>query len=505
MSSPATFLTRPHTRSSGTYARPQPSELPAASSDAQPSAFRPDSVPPAIHIEDSLHYTDKMKSSPSPPTTLSPSPALRCAPSVYQRRNFRFFGRSTSAHIATSKPQQRKRLVKKSVSQPTFEIVSPISARLSKVAEVEAEQLGLQLAEAVAAIKQGSTNVKLARVSDEDARSALNSPAETEKGPTRTSNACDQPRTSNAHRPPTKRWSHAPLLPELDFGSFSSASGQLFEPETHEPPPKAKIYVAALSDIRSGSASEKYTSKDPSRLTYRCDIHAQNGASHQSVDQACQKVVTNAGGRILNSYFYPGGFLYSLPTEIPEPITSCELPTLGAKIGVEGWTTFPEPGFNGLRMHPPDGRLGTERPVAMSEMEEALKSRQNNDLERVDAWVHSEGAAVTMGLMDEDNGKMTGKGDEEGSGTTHKAVEIGVADATPTRKATLARSLKTIRRRASEATRTITGDSSPPKKDQSPGNISDNRYTVVLDGSGSDSESGAEEWESVRSKLDSVR
>jgi hypothetical protein len=97
------------------------------------------------------------------------------------------------------------------------------------------------------------------------------------------------------------------------------------------------------------------------------------------------------------------------------------------------------------------------------------------------------------------------KGDEQGSGTTHKAVEIGVADATPIRKATLARSLKTIRRRASEATRTITGDSSPPKKDQSPGNISDNRYTVVLDGSGSDSESGAEEWESVRSELDSVR
>jgi hypothetical protein len=498
MSSPATFLARPLTRVSGTYLRLHPPELPVVSDDARPSAFRPDSVSPAFHIEDPLRYADKMKSSPSPPTTISPSPTPKCAPSARQKTKFPFFGRSASTHIASSKPQ-RKRLVKKSLSQPTFEIVNPSRARPNEIAEVEAAQLGLQLAEAVAAIEQGSSNVKLARASDDDARSSLNKPEEKEK------EEPDLPRSSDAEQPQTKRWSHAPLLPELDFGSFSSTSSQFFDPKPHEPPSKATINVSALSDIRSGSASEKYTSKDPSKLTYRCDIQAQHGASHRSVEQACQKVVTNAGGRILNSYFYPGGFLYSLPTEIPEPITSCELPTLEAKIGVEEWTAFPAPGFNGLRMHPPEGRLGTERPVAMSEMEEALKSRQNNDLERVDEWVHSEGVAITMGLMDEDSRKKTVKGDKEGSGTTHKAVEIGVADATPLHKATLARSLETIRRRASEATRTITGDSSPPKKDQSPGNCSDNRYTVVLNASGSDSESGAEEWESVRSELNSIR
>jgi hypothetical protein len=389
--------------------------------------------------------------------------------------------------------------MKKSLSQPTFEIVNPSRAIPNRIAEVEAEQLGLQLAEAVAAIEQGSSNVRLARASNDDARSSLDKLEDKER------KEPDHPQSSDTERPQTKRWSHAPLLPELDFGSFSSTSSQFFDPKTQEPPPKATINVSALSDIIYGSASEKYTSKDPSKLTYRCDIQAQNGASFRSVEQACQKVVTNAGGRILNSYFYPGGFLYSLPTEIPEPITSCELPTLEAKIGVEGWTAFPAPGFNGLRMHPPDGRLGTERLVAMSEMEEALKSRQNNDLQRVDAWVHSEGVATTMGLVDEDSGKTTVKGDEQGSGTTHKAVEIGVADATPSSRATLARSLETIRRRASEATRTIKGDSSPPKKDQSPGTCSDDRYTVVLDAPGSDSESGAEEWESVRSELDSIR
>jgi hypothetical protein len=64
MSSPATFLARPHTRASGTYSRPHHSELPTDSSDARPSACRPDSVSPALHIQDPLHYADKMKSSP---------------------------------------------------------------------------------------------------------------------------------------------------------------------------------------------------------------------------------------------------------------------------------------------------------------------------------------------------------------------------------------------------------------------------------------------------------
>jgi hypothetical protein len=76
---------------------------------------------------------------------------------------------------------------------------------------------------------------------------------------------------------------------------------------------------------------------------------------------------------------------------------------------------------------------------------------------------------------------------------------------TPLRKATLTKSLETIRQRAIH-----TVESSPTTSDnvQSPGNSNSRRYTVLLNAidsdSDSDSDSGAEEWESVRSALDSL-
>lgn len=492
-SSPNNMLARLSTRFSGTYSSPfRTSDTPTIRYDARPPTARPDPASADCHIEDSLPYADKMKSSPSPPTTISPSPLPRRAPSIRQKTNFRFFDRSASARVAPSKAK-RKRLVKKSLSQPTFEIINPSEAKRNVAAEDDAAQLGLQLAEAVAAIKQGSTNVKLARASEVDATQALDTPAEEQE------EEYNQPPPIEAAQQPAKRWSNAPLLPELDFGSFSSESNHLLNLEALEPSPKATIYISALSDRRSGSVDVSNTSKNPSKLTYRCDIHAKNGASHHSVEQACQKVVTDAGGRILNSYFYPGGFLYSLPPNTVEPITSCQLPTLEAKIGVEGWTAFSEAKFDGLRLHPPGGRPCTDRPVATSEMEEGLKSREKNKLRLIDAWVESEGVAMAVQPSDNSIAKVTEQDDGERGCFSHKAAESDNANSTPSRKATLARSLETIRRRASVATRTLEDKSTSPKTAQSLGKSSDNRFTVVLDASDSDSGSGAEEWESVRS------
>lgn len=467
ISSPTDMLARPPTRTSGTYSSP----------------FRP----PNVHIEDALPHADNMKTSSSP-TTISPSPAPRRAPSLRQKPNFRFFDRSSSARVAPSK-HTRKRLVKKKLTQPIFEMMNPSEAQRSVAAEDDAAQLGLQLAEAVAAIQQGSTNVKLARASGYVAR-ALDSPVEKEE------------EVEEYEQRPTKRWSNAPLLPELDFGSSSSQSNHLFDLEALEPPPKATIYISALTDKRSGSADEPNTSKNPSKLNYRCDIHAQNGASHYSVEQACQKVVTDSGGRILNSYFYPGGFLYTLPPNTPEPITSCQLPSLEAKIGMECWMAFSEAKLDGLRLHPPGSGLGSDRPVATSEMERGLKSREKNKLRLVDAWVESDGVAMTVESSSSSIEKVTEKDDRERGCLSLKAAASGDANWTPSRKATLARSLETIRRRASVATRTLEDKSTPSKAAHSPGKSSDNRFTVVLDASDSDSGSGAEEWESVQSEFD---
>lgn len=427
-----------------------------------------------------------MKSTPSPTATKSPSPAPQLALSSSQKGKFMGFGRSSSARNDSSEPKKRKKLVKKSLSQPTFEILNPGGAKGEEIRKAEAAQLGLDLDEAVAAIEQGSTSVKLARASND-----ITTPTAKRQG---------------------KRWSDAPLLPELDFGSSSSTSSRLFDPETHTPTPRATIIVSILSDVRSSSVDAKSPSAGPSKLTYRCDIHAQNGACHRSIEQACQKIVTHVGGRLLNSYFYPGGFLYSLPPGVPEPISTCEIPALESKIDVEGWSAFSEPQFDGLRMHPPGGRLGGDRPAATNAMEEGLKARENNGLKLVDAWVEGQGEGVREGPSDGGSGIKTGKHGEEGE-PAHKAVE-SEANATPSRKLTLVKSLELLRRRVSGATRTAENKSTSSKTAQSPGTSSENRYTVILDtsvsgsesgsenGNEANSESGAEEWESVLSELE---
>jgi hypothetical protein len=437
------------------------------------------------------------KSSPSPTTTTSPSPAPARPLSGKQKPNFNIFGRSTSARDTASKPKKRKKLIKKSVSQPHFEILNPRTANDNKTLGVEAAQLGLQLEEAVAAIERGSTNVALARAPNVVATPVPKRPGAKEEESARAGISNEQWET--------KRWSNAPKLPELDFGSSTSQSSHLFDPEIDKPRPRASIYVSILVDKVTSFNNSKSTNNSLSKLTYRCDIHTHDGASHSSVEKACQDLVKSAGGRLLDSYFYPGGFLYSLPLGTPEPITNCKNPLLEAKIGVEAWTAFSEPQFNGLGLHPPEGRLGGDRPQtsSMNEMVEGLRTRGNNVLRSVDAWVESQRGPGGNQPSDESNGTKTDQ-DGDKSSTVHHAVEDdeSTVTCTPPRKVALVKSLELLRR-VSGATRTVESNSVSSKTAQSPGTKSETRYTVIAATSESDSESGAEEWESVMSELES--
>lgn len=495
--SPTSILPRPRTRAfESKIPKPHLPETPTSRYEVRPSSVEANSAETKRHIE---YVLPDDKSTPSSTTTKSASPTPKRAPSSKQKSNFNIFGRSTSARDTASKPKEPKKLVKKSVSQPHFEIVNPRKETDSKALGIEAARLGLQLEEAAAAIEQGATNVTFARSPSAVATPAPKRPVVKEKQVA--------PASISKEQRETKRWSNAPMLPELDFGSFSSQSDHLFEPENHAPRPKATILVSILVDIRTNSKSAQATSKPPSRLTYRCDIHAHNGASHSSVEKACQDLVKSAGGKLLNSYFFPGGFLYSLPLGTPEPITTCDNPLLEAKIGVEAWTAFAEPRFDGLRLHPPGGQLGGDRQVTSStnEISEGLKTRGKGILRSVDAWVESqvESQGGPKGPSDGYSETKTDHGGDKSRTAHHAAADDNsTVTCTPPRKVTLVKSLELLRR-VSGAIRTVEDNSIPSKAAQSPGTKSENRYTVIVDTSESDSGSGAEEWESVLSEFES--
>ena len=485
-SSPISMLPRLRTKISGSNSsKSHPPETSTASDGARSSLVEPDSATPTRHIEYPVPDGDDTKTIPSPTTTKSPSPAPARTLSSKQKANSNFFGSSTSARVAPSRPKKRKKLDDKALA-------------------AEAAQLGLQLQEAVTAIEQGYTNVELARAPN-NITPVSTKPGVRRRVPARVSIRDSGDTPSSTEDRETKRWSNAPLLPELDFGSSPSKPDRLFDPETHRPHPKATISVSILVDTKSKSNNAACTSDSPSKLTYRCDIHAQDGASHSSIEKACQDLVTGVGGRLLNSYFYPGGFLYRIPPGTPEPITTCELPSLEAKIDVEGWTAFSEPRFDGLRLHPLGGRLGGDRPVAtIDEMADGLKARENHGLKPVDSWVESQGGVLRQRPSEGHNTTGTDNGKGEAGDITYQAVEVDDSPA-PTHRVKLVKSLELLKRRVSGATRTVENNSNSSKTAQSPGTTSSNRYTVIMDTSESDSGSGAEEWESVRSELESQR
>ena len=135
-------------------------------------------------------------------------------------------------------------------------------------------------------------------------------------------------------------------------------------------------------------------------------------------------------------------------------------------------------------------------------MREGLRARAKHVLPPVDAWVETQRGSGRNGQLDEGSGTRTDHDGDKGR-IAHHAVEDddSTVTCTPPRKLALVKSLDLLRR-VSGATRTAEENSAASSKTaQSPGHQSENRFTVIMDTAESDSESGAEEWESVLSEM----
>jgi hypothetical protein len=138
-------------------------------------------------------------------------------------------------------------------------------------------------------------------------------------------------------------------------------------------------------------------------------------------------------------------------------------------------------------------------------MSKGLRAREKNVSQAVDAWVETQRGPVRDVPSDESSGTKTDQ-DGDKSSAAHHAVEDddSTITCTPPRKVVLVKSLELLRR-VSGATRTVEDTAVSSKTAQSPETDSDKRFTVIMDTSESDSESGAEEWESVLSEMESQR
>lgn len=468
-----------------------------------------------------------MESSPRSSTTASPPSVPNRTSSLRQKTSFRFFGRHKVRPDPTPPKPNRNKLVRKRHSEPTFEMVSPAQARAEDGKQAAAARLDFQLADIVDEIDAESAALAVSGGKAAAPAASADPNAANDGAHIADENTNLAPDSMDGKQ--FKRWSRAPVLPELDFGSTSSLSS-LDDTEAHETPPEALIdaisaaVIAAFPDVEN----VPFTSDNPKELTYRCDIHAKNSTSHQSIEQACQELVTKAGGQMISAYFYSGGFLFSLPPSIPEPIRTCELPAHGGKIEVERWTEFPEPKFNGLRMHPPNRvKNSCNRPVSRSGMAEQLqsKSRAGNRHGQTKKWMENDGVAVVLEKPEGELREPTSKADpitaEEMSRGAAEAADTAAGDdhefgAAPDDASLASRStvkclpvigtkLKSIKSQEM-LKRVASGRGSvsqliSPKRVQSTHSIAAQRFAVVASPSESDNESGAEEWESVLSEL----
>ena len=427
------------------------------------------------------------------------SPALGRAGSIRPRTPLRFFKHGGgSTERADPKPKRNKLVKKASILQPTFVMVDPSTAKAERAAmEAEAAQLGLQMADAVAALEspmgvelRGEDGTQVAKASTD---------------------ADDGTEVNEEDSKHTKRWSRAPLLPNFDFSSTSSNSNHLFDPVPDERVDRdsgqlrqSAETTRVVADIRQ-AASKTHVATDASEHTYRCSIHAPNNACHLEVERACCEIVTEAGGRILDSFSFPGGLLLWIPPEVPEPITSCELPARGVRIELEKWTEFALPKFDGLRLNPPSLRFNNEWLVAHSEVtrHEVTDSVriESKAEERVQTWNNALPASHKRKQSQSTIKKhMVGMSPTGGKIATQESNRC-----LPTNREkaiSLVGSLETIRRCGHEESGSIENMSITPRSARDLHGNSEHRFTVVLDVPDSDDESNSEEWESVRSELD---
>lgn len=448
------------------------------------------------------YSSDSHSSLPQSQAPSSPSPALGRTGSIRPRSPFPFFkhGRGSTEPVDLKpKPKRNKLLKKGSISQPTFVMVSPNTARAERAAmEAGAAELGLQLADAVAKIETPAGGGPV-RVLDADGISVAVASIDGDSGAEVDHQDCKQ----------IKRWSRAPLLPEFDFSSTSSNSNPLFDSmideattQDSESPAEPTKTTSVISDLRQAATRARNTTtrtlNDASKPTYRCSIHAQNGASHLAVERACYELVTEAGGRILDSYSFPGGFMFWIPQNVSAPIATCELPARGVKIELEKWREFPLPNFDGLKMNPTSRTFNEEwlavhSEAAQVEAAERL-SGQINKQKRVQTWNNA------LTAWEKSKGKHG-----QGTPKRHNTVKEPVMSSNGATEGTyrcLPASLETIRQCGHEESSAIENVSFTPRSAKHSHGNSEHRFTVVSDVPDSEDESGGEEWESVRSELD---
>lgn len=371
--------------------------------------------------------------------------------------------------------------------------------------EAEAAQLGLQMADAVAAL-EGPTGVEMLEEDDPQITVA-------------STDADDEAEVENEESKQTKRWSRAPLLPDFDFSSTSSDSNHLFDPMADEPvtqdsesPEKSRESTSVVADIRQAAAfkastATTLTSTDASEQTYCCSIYAPNSGSHLDVERACCEIVTEAGGRILDSFSFPGGLLFWIPPEVPEPIASCELPARGVKIDLEKWTEFALPKFDGLRLNPPSLRFNDEWLVAHSEAPrgEVVRSVRGESKaeKRIQTWNNA--LLARQKSKRKQSQSTTKRHMVEESPTSGRIATQELNRCLPASREngmSLVGSLEKIRRCGHEDSGSIENMSITPRSARDLRGNSEHRFTVVSDVPDSDDESGSEEWESVQSELD---
>jgi hypothetical protein len=379
-------------------------------------------------------------------------------------------------------------------------MVSPNTAKAERA--VVAAELGMQLADAVAEMETS------AGVLDADGTSVA----------VASTDGYDEAEVDNEDRKQIKRWSRAPLLPDFDFSSTSSSSNPLFDSMTDEPitqdsgsPAEPTETTSVASDLRQAATQARtaktLASTDASKPTYRCSIYARNSASHIAVERACCEIITEAGGHILDSFSFPGGFMFWIPPHVPEPIVTCELPARGVKIELGKWSEFPLPVFDGLKMHPPstnfkDEWLVTHSEAAQVKAAERLRGESKTE-KRVQTW---NGALLAWEKSKGKQGQGMPKRRDtlKESSTSSKVATEERHRCLPASRDTgisLVGGLETVRRCGHEENASIENMSFTPRNAKHCRGNSEHHFTVVSDVASGD-ESGGEEWESVRSELD---
>lgn len=481
-------------------------ESPSPSLDialTSPSSGMSDTPPTYTTAMDSTplsQVTTSLFSQPSvtPPALSKETPTLRHNPS------FLLFRHPASETPSVPKAKRNK-LIWKRCSEPSFDIVTPSQVQTKEATNAEASQSEGKVQGGVASLTReldGMTTTAVA--SQAGVQPDINSNVHADKDPApNAEHKGKNPSPDTTSSPQTKRWSHAPLLPELNFGATSTDSNPLFNPATHESPPEARINLSILPSAAHSNAPPNST--DPSKLAYRCDVHASDSTSQLTIEHACQELVRSAGGTILDSYFYPGGFLYTLPPGIREPLGTCEIPVPGARITVQNCQCFPEPRFDGLRMHPVGGMLGDDsRSPRKNGLAGKLSKRRKMENLRVQKWAANEEMKAKMAKTEAEKGQHSDREvkseAENGTGLEKKQPLKSIPENGGISLSSF-RSFGKLCRGGSEEANVEPNKPTTPTSTHSNQEYNEKRFAIVAAPSVSDDDSGAEEWESVQSEL----